>query len=77
MVNKFTQDSIEFNRYKILKEITKLRNEEQISQKMMSEVSGLSQPTISRIEHGSIDPSLRTILRYLKAINKTITIVDI
>ena len=47
-----------------------------MSQKRLSEVSGVQQPVIARAELGSTSPQLDTLLKILMPMGKTLAIVD-
>ncbi len=49
--------------YQIVKAIVELRAEKNLSQKQLSELTGINQADISRIENGNANPSLRTLQR--------------
>ena len=54
--------------YLIGAEIRRVRKEKKITQKELSEITGISQPNISNIEVGKMNASLRTIERILQAL---------
>ena len=66
---------------KVLKELTKyvkhIRKKEKISQKILSELSGIPQPAIARIESGSSDPQVSTLSRILSPLGYELQIVKI
>ena len=64
-------------RVSIINEIIRARNEDGITQKQLGEMSGIKQPVISRIEKGTNDPQLSTVLRLLGALGKTLKIVPL
>ena len=49
-------------------EIRRVRKEKKITQKELSEITGIPQASISNIEAGKMNPSLRTIERILQAL---------
>jgi transcriptional regulator with XRE-family HTH domain len=53
------------------------RKKANMSQKKLEELSGVRQPTIARIERGSMNPSLDIILRLLAAMGKTLKIASL
>ena len=53
------------------------RKEEGYTQKQLEELSGVKQSLITRVEHGKSNPPLRTFLKILRAMGKTISIVPI
>ncbi|MEA4804777.1 helix-turn-helix domain-containing protein [Acetobacterium wieringae] len=58
-------------------EIIKARHDKGISQKKLEELSGVRQPVIARMERGSTDPKLTTVLKILEPLGMTLTIVPI
>ncbi len=61
----------EFN---VIKTIMEARIEVGLTQKQLSEKTGISQADISRIEHGTANPSLKTLQRIASALGKKIQI---
>ena len=64
-------------RVALIGELIKARQEKGISQKQLEELSGVKQPIISRMEKGSTNPRLDTILKVLVPLGKTLAIVPI
>lgn len=64
-------------RVEIIGEIIKARQESNLSQMMLSKQSGVKQPIIARMESGSSDPRLSTILKVLAPLGKTLKVVSI
>ena len=64
-------------RVSIINEMIKAREEEGITQKQLEAMSGIKQPVISRMEKGTTDPQLSTVLKILASLGKTIKIVPI
>lgn len=66
---------------KILKELKKyikcIRKQEKVSQKALSELSGIPQPAIARIESGSSDPQVSTLSRLLSPLGYELQIVKV
>ena len=61
---------------KLRKELAKARRNNNISQMQLTELTGLTQQTISRIETNSeISPSLKIFLRYITAIGYELKLV--
>ena len=56
----------------LIDKLVKLRHSKGMSQKQLAEKTGLSQQAISRIECGAYAPSLKTLLRIVKALNARI-----
>ena len=64
-------------RVAIMSELIKARNEKNISQRELEQLSGVKQPIISRMESGTTSPQLDTILKVLWALGKTLYVGDI
>ena len=64
-------------RVAIINEMIKAREENGITQKQLEAMSGIKQPVISRMEKGTTDPQLSTVLKILTSLGKTIKIVPI
>lgn len=62
-------------RVALISELIKARNEKGISQRKLEELSGVKQPIISRMENGTTDPHISTILKLLAPLGKTLAIV--
>jgi len=58
-------------------ELIKARNEKQISQRKLEELTGVRQTTITRIESGKNSPSIDTMLKILAPLGKTLAVVPI
>ena len=63
-------------RVALIGEIIKARQEKGISQKKLEELSGGKQPVIARMERGTSNPQIDTILKLLAPLGKTLAIVD-
>lgn len=63
-------------RVALIGEIIKARQEKGISQKKLEELSGVKQPVIARMECGTSNPQIDTILKLLAPLGKTLAIVD-
>lgn len=51
-------------------QLTDIRKSKHLTQKQLSEISGLSESCISNIENGEISsPTLRSLIRYAKALD--------
>lgn len=61
----------------LINEIIKARNEKGYSQKKLEELSGVKQPIIARMEKGSTSPQIKTILKLLMPLGKTLAIVPL
>ena len=61
---------------KLRKELSKARRDNNISQSQLTEITGLTQQVISRIETNSeISPSLKNLLKYITAIGYELKLV--
>lgn len=61
----------------LINDIIDARKKEGITQKQLEAMSGVKQPIISRMERGTTDPKLSTILKILGSFGKTLQIVSI
>ena len=61
----------------LLNEIINARHANGLTQKELETASGVKQPVIARLERGSTDPQLSTLIRVLAPLGKTIAIVPI
>lgn len=64
-------------RVAIIGELIKARQEQNISQRELEQLSGVKQPIISRMESGETSPQLDTILRVLAPLGKTLYVGDL
>lgn len=64
-------------RVALIGELIKARQEQGLSQKKLGELSGVKQPIIARMEKGTTNPQLDTILKVLAPLGKTLAIVPI
>ncbi len=64
-------------RVAIIGELIKARQEMNISQRELEQLSGVKQPIISRMEAGETSPQLDTILRVLAPLGKTLAVVPL
>ena len=73
----FTPEEIEESevRVAIINEMIKAREENGITQKQLEAMSGVTQPVISRMEKGTTDPQLSTVLKVLNSLGKTLQVV--
>lgn len=60
----------------IIKEIVHMRKYNNLSQSELAIMSGVKQPVIARIEHGTNIPNMSTVIKLLAAFGKTLSIVD-
>lgn len=63
-------------RAEIIKELQKVRKEKELSQSKLSELSGVEQSVITRIENGT-NPQIETVLKLLNALDLTLKVVPI
>jgi DNA-binding XRE family transcriptional regulator len=61
----------------LLDEIINARRTNGLTQKELEAASGVKQPVIARLERGSTDPQLSTLIRVLAPLGKTIAIVPL
>lgn len=75
----FTSEEIaESNlRVALIGELIKARQEKGISQKKLEELSGVKQPIIARMEKGTTNPQIDTILKVLVPLGKTLAVVPL
>ncbi|MGV6988656.1 helix-turn-helix domain-containing protein [Testudinibacter sp. P80/BLE/0925] len=64
-------------RIALIGELIRARQKLGVSQKKLEELSGVKQPVIARIEKGTSDPQLNTLLKMLASLGKTIAIVPL
>jgi len=75
----FTAEEIRESKLRvaIISELIKARNEKNISQRELEQLSGVKQPIISRMESGETSPQLDTVLRVLAPLGKTLYVGDL
>ena len=61
----------------LLGEIINARQANGLTQKQLEEASGVKQPVIARLERGSTDPQLSTLIKVLAPLGKTLAIVPL
>jgi len=64
-------------RVALIGELIKARTEQGISQKKLEELSGVKQPIIARMEKGTTNPQINTLLKVLAPLGKTLAIVPL
>ena len=64
-------------RVALIGELIKARQERGISQKKLEELSGVKQPIIARMEKGTTNPQIDTILKVLAPLGKTLAIAPL
>lgn len=62
-------------RVSLIHEIIEARKEKGISQKKLEELSGVKQPVIARMESGTTNPQLSTVMKILAPLGKKLAIV--
>lgn len=58
--------------FQVLKVVLEARNEQHITQKQLSEMTGIAQGDISKIENGNANPSIKTLKRIANALGKDV-----
>ena len=64
-------------RVALIGELIKARNEQNISQRELEDLSGVKQPSIARVENMNTDPRLHTLIKLLLPLGKTLAIVPL
>ena len=64
-------------RVALIGELIKARQEKGLSQKKLEELSGVRQPIIARMETGTKNPQLDTVLKVLAPLGKTLAVVPL
>lgn len=64
-------------RVSLVGEIIQARQDQGLTQKQLEQMSGVKQPVIARLEKGTTDPQLSTILKVLASLGKTLAIVPL
>ena len=64
-------------RVAMMAEIIEARQKSGLSQKQLEVMSGVRQPVIARLERGTTDPQLSTLLKVLAPLGKTLAIVPL
>ena len=64
-------------RVAIISELIKARQENGLTQKELESASGVKQPVISRMEKGTTDPQLSTVVKLLAPLGKTLAVVPL
>ena len=75
----FTPEEIAESKLRValIGELIAARKEKGITQRELEELSGVKQPIIARMESGSTTPNLRTVLKVLDPLGKTLYIGDL
>lgn len=61
---------------KILVDLINARKEKDLTQKALGKLSGIKQPMVAKVESGTRNPSLETILKLLNSVGKTLKVVS-
>lgn len=64
-------------RVTIIGELIKARREKGLTQKEFENITGIKQPVIARIEKGTTNPQIATILKLLAPLGKTLAVVPL
>ena len=64
-------------RVALIGELIKARNERGVTQKQLEEMSGVSQPVITRLERGTTSPNISTVMKLLAPLGKKLAIVPL
>lgn len=66
-------DALE-SKYALIESIILARKEKNLTQKELSELTGISQADLSKIENGNTNPSLNTLLKLAKGLGKKLQV---
>ena len=72
--NYISKEKITEKEYDLIMDITKLRISKNITQKQLSNLTGISQPNIARFEKNTHSASLSTTIKILSALGYQLTI---
>ena len=61
----------------LVTEIVNARHETGLTQKQLEAASGVKQPVIARLEKGTTDPQLSTLIKLLTPLGKTLAVVPV
>ena len=64
-------------RVSLIGELIKARQQKGLSQKKLEEMSGVKQPIIARLEKGTTNPQIDTVLKILAPLGKTLKVVPL
>ena len=64
-------------RVAIISELINARQANGLTQKELEVVSGVKQPVIARMERGTSDPQLSTVIKILASLGKTLAVVPL
>jgi len=60
--------------FQVIRVLLKVRRERNLTQKQLSELTGINQADISKIERGNANPSLRTLQRLASAMDMNVKV---
>jgi len=60
--------------YAMIREMIRIRNQNNITQKELSERTGIAQADISKLESGNANPSIKTLVRIAEGMGKELHI---
>lgn len=66
-------DALE-SKYALIESIIIARKEKNLTQKELSELTGITQADLSKIENGNANPSLNTLLKIAKGLGKKLQV---
>ena len=64
-------------RVALIGEMIKARRDSGVTQKWLEDITGIKQPVIARLEKGTTDPQLSTIIKLLAPLGKTLAVVPL
>lgn len=64
-------------RVAIIGELIKARKEKGITQKQLEELTGVKQAAIARIERGTVNPTIETVVKVLAPLGMTLAVVPL
>ncbi len=75
LISEWDYDDVDASIQDIIYELTKIRKDKKISQAELSEMSGIAQSTISRIETHRVIPTLPILFKILHSLDCKLTII--
>ena len=76
ILTKEEREEIE-DKVRLIGSLIETRREQEMSQQKLGEAVGVRQPFIANIENGKKDPSFSMLMKILRALGKTLAVVDI
>ena len=75
----FTPEEIALSdlRVAIIGELIKARKEKGITQKQLEEMTGVKQTAIARMERGTVNPTIETVVKVLAPLGMTLAVVPL